>query len=195
MPASNIEPYHDVQSLQHRHDSLGADAVLRTALGPGGRSRTRVFRGRRDDPAPLPIRKLLPLAARQVAISETRARTLIPVLGPVMHIRQLYLDAIAAADKVIYLENQYFTSQAVYQALRDRITDHTRPCPQIVLILPKRMHTLVEDISLSVDPGQDAAVALCAGGAARPHFGIYYTAAALKAAGSRQRPPIFIRRF
>ncbi len=37
-----------------------------------------------------------------------------------MEIRQLYLDAINTAEDLIYIENQYFSSRAIYDALADR---------------------------------------------------------------------------
>jgi phosphatidylserine/phosphatidylglycerophosphate/cardiolipin synthase-like enzyme len=175
------EPYHDVQSL---------------CTGAAAWELTRFFEQRwvraggaalglpqpSGEQAPLPVRKMMPLAAVRVAISETRAQTLIPMLGPVMHIRQLYLDAIEAAERLIFLENQYFSSQAVYQALKDRLIDHDRPCPQIVLVLPKRMHTLIEDISLSVVQAKMLRSLSEIAEKNKRDLGIYYTAAALTAA-------------
>ena len=70
-----------------------------------------------------------PLAARQVAISETRAQTLIPVLKPVCISGSSISTRSLSRNKMIYMENQYFTSQAVYQALRDRMTDHDPALP------------------------------------------------------------------
>jgi phosphatidylserine/phosphatidylglycerophosphate/cardiolipin synthase-like enzyme len=182
LTGEEYEPYHDVQSC---------------CTGPAAWELTRFFEQRwvraggavlglpqpSGEHSPLPIRKMMPLAANYVAISETRAQTLIPILGPVRHIRQLYLDAIDGAERLIYVENQYFSSQAVYQALKDRLTDHDRPCPQIVLVLPKRMHTLIEDISLSVVQAKMLRSLTEIAVKHERDLGIYYTAATLTAMG------------
>jgi hypothetical protein len=61
-----------------------------------------------------------------------------------------------------------------------RMTDAGRPCPQIVLILPKRLHTFFEDLSLSTV--QAKMLRSLSGIAERLNcpFGVYYTAAALR---------------
>ncbi len=179
LAGEHYEPYHDVQTLctgtvaweltrffEQRWMRSGGEAL--NLPQPSG------------DSAQIPVRKLLLLAGHQVAVSETRAQTLLPLLGPVLHIRRLYLDAIAAAEKLIYIENQYFTSHAVYRALIGRMTDARRACPQIVLVLPKRMHTLIEDISLSVLQAKLLRSLRRVADARGRSLGIYYTASALK---------------
>ena len=91
------------------------------SMREGRRARPCSRRRRRSRPARL--EDYFPLSANRAAISVTRAQTLLPLLEPVMDIRQLYLDAIAAAERLIYIENQYFTSQAVYEALKRRLDD------------------------------------------------------------------------
>jgi hypothetical protein len=87
------------------------------------------------------------IAARRVAFSRTFPEP--PgAAAPVHEIRQLYLDAVASANELIYLENQYFSSEAVYQALLDRFAAADRPRLEVVLILPKRAHSWVEATTL-----------------------------------------------
>jgi phospholipase D1/2 len=50
----------------------------------------------------------------------------------VHEVRQLYCDAIAAARRWIYIENQYFTSKAVGEALAARLAE--RDGPEIVVV-------------------------------------------------------------
>jgi len=105
-------------------------------------------------PEPVPteaaIQFSVNIRASQVAISRTQPRLLSPPIEPVQEIRQLYLDAIAAAEKLIYLENQYFSSEAVYQALRKCLRDKDRPPVQIVLVLPKHNLGWLEEVSMGV---------------------------------------------
>lgn len=66
-----------------------------------------------------------------VAIARTRARhDLLPPIGETL---QLHLDAIAAAQEFIFLENQYLSSAEITEALARRLRE--RDGPEIVLLL------------------------------------------------------------
>ena len=80
-----------------------------------------------------------PMPVSQVAVSRTYAP--VPQTGSkeIHEIRHLFVDAILSADRLIYLENQYFSSQAVYWALIARMSMADRPKLQIILILPDRL--------------------------------------------------------
>ena len=90
----------------------------------------------------------LPLAGHPVAISRTVGETLVPRQKPVMEVRQLFLDAIAATDSLLYIENQYFAAHAVYAALIERMRAADRSKLQIVIILPRQPEALIEGIGL-----------------------------------------------
>lgn len=168
------ESYHDIQAFvtgpaawrltgefQERWARSGEEELdLRRPVGP--------FRA--------PLGPCLPLAAGRLGLSRTLPRTLVPLREePVQEIRALYLDAIAAAEKIIYLENQYFSSQAVYQALIDRMAERGRPRLQIVMVLPRRPHSLIEEVSLGLTQAKMLQT-LKDQAARRGHgLGIYYT--------------------
>jgi phospholipase D1/2 len=80
-----------------------------------------------------------PLPTHQVAVSRTQAP--IDSIGQkgIHEIRRLFIDAIMSADSLIYLESQYFSSQAIYWSLIARMTMPERPLLQIVMILPDRL--------------------------------------------------------
>lgn len=65
-----------------------------------------------------------------VAISKIQAS---PSESPT-EVEQLHLDLFAAARKTIYIENQYFSSKAICDALAKRL--HVKDGPQVVIILP-----------------------------------------------------------
>jgi phospholipase D1/2 len=126
-------------------------------------------------PRPLCIPKLA-VRAPQVALSRTEAPTLTDG-HKVQEIRQLYLDAIASAEEMIYIENQYFSSEAVYHALLERMRAANRPKLDIALVLPKRLPSLVESVALS-PPRIRMLTGLREAAAAHGHrFGAYYPAA------------------
>ncbi|MBZ0157330.1 MAG: phospholipase [Alphaproteobacteria bacterium] len=119
----------------------------------------------------------IPLAARRAYLSRTQAATLTGLARSVREIRFLYLDALHAAQKLIYLENQYFSSCAVYQALLDRMRDPERPKLQIVIILPRMPQALVEEIAVGISQAEMLRSLRDTAAATGHSLGIYYTAA------------------
>ncbi|WP_243369802.1 phospholipase D-like domain-containing protein [Geotalea sp. SG265] len=129
--------YHDIQSY-HR--------------GPVVRELLEVFQARWTEAGGEPIifptvnghlppvnGAALPLSADSVAISRTQARDFLALREKIQEIRRLFIDGIMAAERLIYLENQYFSSQAIYRALVSRMKEPQRPKLQIVMILPDRL--------------------------------------------------------
>jgi phospholipase D1/2 len=68
---------------------------------------------------PLAIARTAPLYKGEVEIRENE---------------KLFLDSIKAANKYIYIENQYFTSQRIASALKEKLKDPEGP--DIVLLVP-----------------------------------------------------------
>ena len=52
---------------------------------------------------------------------------------PIAEVQALYLDMIAAARKTIYIENQYFTSNALGNALAARLAEPDGP--EVIAVL------------------------------------------------------------
>ncbi|SOB57982.1 putative Phospholipase D/transphosphatidylase Pld [Pseudodesulfovibrio profundus] len=59
-------------------------------------------------------------------------------------VESLYLHQIARAKKTIYIENQYFTSTSIRDALIERLQSHD--CPEILIILPQMTTGLLEQL-------------------------------------------------
>ena len=118
-------PNHDVQALvdgaaAHALGELCRDRWVRS----GARRRPLpVFAEADADPWP---RGLAPdVEDVEVAISRTDPRY--PAGPPVQEIRHLYVDAIGAAKHSLYLENQYFSSSALGDALEARLREPASP--------------------------------------------------------------------
>ena len=101
-------------------------------------------------PRRLAFKPGLPLAARQVAISRTEVPKLRRGGKPVLEIRQLFIDAIDAAERLVYIENQYFSSEALADALIERMRQRRRPRLQIVLVIAKDAEAFLEQLSIGV---------------------------------------------
>jgi phosphatidylserine/phosphatidylglycerophosphate/cardiolipin synthase-like enzyme len=117
----------------------------------------------------------LPVAAEQVAISRTQPRY--DAVPPVHEIQQLFLDAIGAAELVIYIETQYFDSEALGDALVTRIAAAKRRRPEIIIILPKQLEGVFEPFI--VGPPQNRLLKFLSKLARDTSYplGIYYSAA------------------
>ena len=145
---NSYEPYHDIQSYHIGPDAGElANLFTRRWERSGGGTLHRPSPPRED---PAQIEPTLALSTTQVAISRTQAKTLVPLEESVQEIRALYGDAIEAAEELIYLENQYFSSQAVYGALMRRMGAPNRSKLQLVIVLPRRAHALIEQVSLNL---------------------------------------------
>lgn len=141
-------PYHDVNSY---------------VTGPAVEALTGIFRsrwldttGEKLDLQPPRRADFIPgedigvtLPAGKVAVSRTQARSLARLKTSIREIRSLYIDAIRSARSLIYIENQYFSSYAVYRALIKKMKS-AGPGLQLVMVLPKKEQTLLENIYVGV---------------------------------------------
>ena len=93
---------------------------------------------------------LLPIQSNRVAISRTQIKTGDTGTESIREIRHLFRDAIGAAERLIYIENQYFSSQAIHEALVRRMSDRRRSRLEIVLVLAKQANAFVEQASIGI---------------------------------------------
>jgi phospholipase D1/2 len=129
--------YHDIQSY-HTGPAVKdlLEVFLQRWLDSGGAPLTLPVVEQQiyyDDP------NVFALPTSKVAVSRTQAAVMATRIPQIHEIRYLFVDAIMSAEKLIYLENQYFSSQAVYWALVARMSAPDRPPLQIVVIVPDRL--------------------------------------------------------
>lgn len=117
-----------------------------------------------------------PIRAGSAALSRTQGQTFVKVREPVKEIRALYVDAIRSARHLVYIENQYFSSYAVYRALIDRMEDHGAPKLNVVIILPKKPSALVEEISVGLLQARILSILRQTAKKNGHSFGVYYSA-------------------
>ncbi|MEY2933482.1 MAG: hypothetical protein RL033_4231 [Pseudomonadota bacterium] len=67
---------------------------------------------------------------------------------PTFEVRLLFERAIEAAERVIYVETQYFTSRVIAQALCRRFADPERSKLDVILVMPDGADTPKEDLVL-----------------------------------------------
>lgn len=128
-----IRPYHDVQ--------MAVTGTVAAALGSLARERWRRATGRK-----LAAPELLSAAngslwpaelqvdIEDVDVAIVRTAPAYNEFVEVREVEQLYLDSIAAAEKYIYIENQFFTTPLITRALARRLAETDGP--EIILNFP-----------------------------------------------------------
>ena len=128
------QPYPPVHDIQ-----MAVDGQAAAALGELARERWRRATGQRigaihegkSDPWP----SFLKPDFEHVAVAISRTQPAYNGNAEVREVEALYLDAIAAARRSIYIEAQYFTSIVLGTALAKRLAEPGGP--EVLLILPR----------------------------------------------------------
>ncbi|MPZ78848.1 MAG: phospholipase [Deltaproteobacteria bacterium] len=171
---SEYVPFHDVQSYH---------------LGPVAQKLAELFTERWNcvcggdlqlptlfSDSRIPFEPSVAISADRVAISRTQIGAERGGQKRIQEIRRLLMDAIGAAEHLIYVENQYFSSNALYKALADRMMDSSRSRLQIVLIIAKEAEGFVEQLSIGVVQAKLLRELQKLAAETGHSFGIYYPA-------------------
>lgn len=135
-------PFHDV--------TVAVDGAAAAALGDVARERWARATGERlvppspaiGDPWPQGLTPLL----RDVEVGVARTDPAFRSRPAVREVEELYLAAIAAARRTIYIESQYFTSRCVALAVAERLAEPDGP--EIVVINPLRAMGWLEEFAM-----------------------------------------------
>jgi phospholipase D1/2 len=137
-------PVHDVQ--------VAVDGEAAAALGQLVRERWRRATGRRLRPPRRADRELWPSDVEpdleHVSVAIARTAPAYNNHPQVREVEALYLDAIAAARRFIYLESQYLTSAVIGEALAHRLSQPDGP--EVVLVLPRKASGWLEQQTMDV---------------------------------------------
>lgn len=136
-------PLHDVQ--------LAVDGEAAAALGELARARWQAATGERVPPAPSgldpwPAGVVPDVHDVDVAIART-----MPAFAQTPEVREveaLHCAALAAAQRWIYIENQYFTSSAIGAVLERRLREADGP--EVVIVLPRQCQGWLEETTMGV---------------------------------------------
>jgi phosphatidylserine/phosphatidylglycerophosphate/cardiolipin synthase-like enzyme len=168
----SYDPYHDVQTY---HTGPVVARFTELFLERWERSQGEKI----DLPAvagnPPAIEARIRIGAERVAIARTLPRLVLPPQDSVKEIKYLYEDAIAAAERLIYIENQYFTSRSVYAALVNRMKAVRGEPLQVVIVLPRTPNAFSEEVSLGVEQAKLLRSLKNAATETGQEIGIYYT--------------------
>lgn len=137
-------PFHDVQMM--------VSGPVAAALGDLARNRWWRATGQRlppsggKDAARWPAGQRVDVSAAAVGIARTEPHCL--ENPETREIEHLYVDAIRAARRLVYIENQYFTSALIGDVLVERLQEEAGP--DVVLVLPKQASGWLETRTMDV---------------------------------------------
>jgi phospholipase D1/2 len=139
------KPYHDVQAwLAGRETARALEDLFserwRRAGGPPLELRSA-------DRPEVPVRASLPMGGTTVALSRTDPQ---PDGHTIREVEHLFEDAIAAADRLIYVETQYLSSRRMREALVRRMGALGRPRPEIVIVVNEQAEALKEELAVGL---------------------------------------------
>jgi phospholipase D1/2 len=138
------DPFHDVQAM--------VDGEVARALGELTRARWQsttghwpaVYRDNAHDPWPADVQPDL----TEVEVAIARTAPAFEGHPGVYEARQLHLDAIAAARRHLFFENQYFTSDLICNALSARLAEADGP--EVMVVSPHTQSGWLEEATMGV---------------------------------------------
>jgi len=141
------------RSYPPRHDvQVAVEGPVAAALGDLVRERWHRATGHRLKP---PDRKQhdpwppdLSTDMENVRVGIARTEAAYEERKEIREVENLYCDAIAAARRYLYIENQYFTSAKIADALAARLQEEDGP--EVILVLPRRCPGWLEESTMGV---------------------------------------------
>jgi phospholipase D1/2 len=143
-----VKPYHDVQVYLSGGDAAAAlqelfvDRWARAGGDPLALHAPSEGERRPDLPSGAIV-----IGDAPVALSRTDPRA---PGEEIVEVEQLFLDAIDAAERLIYLETQYFSSRKIYGALVRRLRAPDRPALEVVVVVNERAEALKEELAVGL---------------------------------------------
>jgi phospholipase D1/2 len=139
------KPYHDAQAwLAGREPARALEDLFTEQWRRAGGSPLELRSASASENA---LRGSLALGGGTVALSRTDPR---PDADTVREVERLFEDAIAAADRLIYVETQYLSSRRIREALVQRMRAPGRPRPEIVILVNEQAEALKEELAVGL---------------------------------------------
>ncbi|HKI59853.1 MAG TPA: phospholipase D-like domain-containing protein, partial [Mariprofundaceae bacterium] len=137
-------PYHDIQIM--------VSGAAAGALADLARSRWHNATGKKlaeMDSTPEPLwPEQVPIDIERARVGIARTQGAFKKLEEIREIQQHYCDAIATAERSIYIENQYLTAPAIENALRQSL--EREEGPEIILVLPRETDGWLSQYTMDV---------------------------------------------
>lgn len=145
------KPYHEVVAFisgDRAVANLEEDFVLRWRRAAGVALQLPKDAATSGAPERIDFDGALPLDATTTAVARTYAAYEDDGCEAVSEIRALYEDAVREAEHLVYIETQYITSRALYDALVERFRDASMPKLQVVIVVPRGGDSFKEELAM-----------------------------------------------
>lgn len=170
------KPYHDVQAYFTGAEINGVLMNLfRDRWTRAGGDACELQDARAAEDQAWQPRGALPLPAPHVALSRTDPRP--GEEGSALEVCELLADAIAAAENLIYAENQYFSSRRMFEAFEARMRAADKPKLQIVMVLNQDAEALKEEVAVGLKQSENVERLRKTAAQTGHAFGVFYTLA------------------
>jgi phosphatidylserine/phosphatidylglycerophosphate/cardiolipin synthase-like enzyme len=168
-------PYHDVQAF------VTGDAVdvLRSWFAERWQASThRPFQLPDAPRESIDVESSRDVSAAAIGLARTWPEMDDCPIPPRRELKALHLRAIALAERLVYLESQYFSCDELERALVQRMEDSAAPAPlEIVIVLPEKSAGMKERLSIGVYQAKILANLVATARRTGHHVGVYYSAA------------------
>jgi phospholipase D1/2 len=141
------KPYHDVQACLIGTEAAGLlQRLFVDRWTRAGGEPFAVCAGG-DPHLGTDVRRGVSFGPTRVSFSRTDPR---PDGQTVREVEHLYLDGIEAAQRLIYIETQYFSSRIIREALIHRMRAEGRPSLDIAIVVNERAEALKEELAVGL---------------------------------------------
>jgi phospholipase D1/2 len=168
------KPFHDVQAYVHSSQIAAQLTALFTARWHAAKGKPFTLprvEARRPRYEP---HNAVPLATSRIALSRTDPHGQPEGARDCREFCALTLDAVEAAERLIYVETQYLTSAAIAEGLVKRLRRHEAPL-DVVIVLNMEAETFKEEVAVGLAQAK-VIRDLREAATGSPHaLGIYYT--------------------
>lgn len=172
------KPFHDIQAcVRSRQVAASLIELFHDRwMRAGGEPLAFLQKGFTDSTQPAhEIEEALPIATPEITLHRTDPHGSPDGRSMCHEIRNLYAAAFDAAERLIYIETQYFSSHAIAEALERRLRAKDRGALEVVLILNMKAETLKEQAAVGLAQTKEIARIRRAAAETQHHVGIYYT--------------------
>jgi hypothetical protein len=93
----------------------------------------------------------------------------------IREVERLFVDAIGAAQKLIFIETQYFSSRRIREALVERMARSELPQLEIVVVVNERAEAMKEELAVGLRQAQNLEQLREAATKSSHRLGLYYS--------------------
>jgi phosphatidylserine/phosphatidylglycerophosphate/cardiolipin synthase-like enzyme/uncharacterized membrane protein YdjX (TVP38/TMEM64 family) len=126
---THYAPFHDTMMAMDGEAAQVLDEIVRDRWARATAHPLKRVQVEGADPWPAS----LPVSVTDTDVAIARTRAQIDKDSQICEVQELYLDMIRAAKRTIYIENQYFTSKVLGDALAERLAEEDGP--EVIAVL------------------------------------------------------------